>query len=162
MLEFNLGTMLFQLIVFIILMVLVAKFGMRPVLEMMRKRQDHITGEISAAEENRKEAERVLEEQKAELAKTREEARDIVERAKKRSENEAADILKDAKARADRLVEEAREEIQNEQNKAISRLRDEVAELSVMLASRVLEREVDGKEHKEEISQFMKQVGERL
>ena len=162
MLDFNLGTILFQLIVFLILMMIVAKLAIRPVLDMMKKRQDHIDQQLDDAEKNQKEAQRLLEEQREELRKTREEAHLIIESEKKRAEAQAQDIMSQAKSRADRMISDAREEINNEKEKAIASLRDEVAQLSMLLASKVLEREVSSADHEKEIDAFIKQVGDRL
>lgn len=162
MLEFHFGTILFQLIVVIILIFVVAKLGMRPMLDIMRKRQDHIENEISTAESNRKEAALLLEQQKTELNNVRHEAQEIIERAKKQSEGEAQEMINLAKERADRLLEDARSEISLERDKAVATLRDEVAHLSVLLATKVLEKEVDAKSHEKEINQFLQQAGDRL
>ncbi|WP_141603667.1 F0F1 ATP synthase subunit B [Terrilactibacillus laevilacticus] len=162
MLEFHLGTILFQLIVFVILMIIVGKFGAKPVVEMMRKRQSYIDNQIEKSESSRKEAESLLAEQKSELEKVRQEAQTIIERAKKQGESEAEGIISAAKDRADRLVVEAREEITREKDKAIASLRDEVAELSVLLASKILEKEIDTKQYDKEMNQVLKEVGERL
>ncbi len=162
MLEFHFGTILFQLIVVIILILIVGKMGMRPMLDVMRKRQDHIENEITTAEANRQEAAQLLEQQKAELNNVRQEAQEIIERAKKQSEGEAQEIISLSKERADRLIEDARAEISLERDKAVAALRDEVAHLSVLLATKVLEKEVDAKSHEKEINQFLQQVGDRL
>ncbi|MBM7645364.1 F-type H+-transporting ATPase subunit b [Scopulibacillus daqui] len=162
MLDFHFGTMLFQLIVFLILMIIIGKFAVRPMMGVMKQRQDYIDNEISAAEANRAEAEALLAKQKEELNRVREEAKDIIERAKRQSENEGQKIIEDARAQSERMIEQAKEEIESEREKAIASIRDEVAELSVMLASKVLEKEVDAKSHDKEINQFLKQVGDRL
>ncbi|TCP20256.1 ATP synthase F0 subcomplex B subunit [Scopulibacillus darangshiensis] len=162
MLDFSIGTILFQLIVVIILIAIVAKLAMRPMLEVMNKRQSHIENEISTAEENRREAAELLEKQKAELNQVRQEATAIIDRAKQQSENEGQKIIEDARVRSERLIEQAKEEIDREREKAVASLRDEVAELSVLLASKVLEREVDPKDHKNEINTFIKQAGDRI
>ncbi|WKB35582.1 F0F1 ATP synthase subunit B [Terrilactibacillus sp. S3-3] len=162
MLTFSLGTILFQLIIFLLLMVLVAKLGLKPVLSIMQKRKEYINNEISSAESSRKEAEEFLNKQKAELNKVREEAHEIIERAKKQSEGEAQSIIDAAKERSERLIKEAHDEINREKDKAVASIRDEVAELSVLLASKVLEKEVDAKAYDKEIGQLLKQVGNKL
>ncbi len=162
MLEFHLGTILFQLIVFLILMVIVSRLAARPVLDMMRKRQDHIDAQLKDAEENQQLAQALMEEQRAELKKTREEASQIIEAEKKRAEAQASDIINAAKDRAERLINDAKEDIETERVKAVASLRDEVGQLSLMLATKVLEREVSAKDHEKAIDEFVKQVGDRL
>ncbi|MBO8172011.1 MAG: F0F1 ATP synthase subunit B [Bacillaceae bacterium] len=154
--------MLFQVITFIILLLIVRKFAMGPAMSVLEKRQKHIEEQITTAEKNREEAQKLLEEQRAALKEARDEAHEIVERAKKQSEVEAKEILNSAKERADRMVEEARAEIEREKDKAVAELRDQVTSLSVLLASKIIEKELDEKQQQEVIDQFMKQVGDRL
>jgi F-type H+-transporting ATPase subunit b len=161
-LEFHLGTILFQLVVFLVLMIIVTKIAIGPVTDIMKKRQDHIDQQLNEAEQSQKEARELLAKQQEELKKTREEAHLIIENEKKRAEAQAQEIINQAKARADRMIEEAKLEINNEKAKAIASLRDEVAELSMLLASKVLEREVKKADHEKELDAFIKQVGDRL
>jgi len=158
-LTFEIGTMLFQLIAFIVLMLLVSRFALRPMLATMKKRQDHIEGQIQAAEESRKQAEKLLEEQKAALEKARQEAKEMLERAKAQKEREAEEIIKKAQERAERMIQEATTEIQREKEKAIAGLRDEVGTLSVQLASKLLEKELDAKGQSKLVESYLEQVG---
>lgn len=156
------GTMLFQLVTFLILLVLVKKFAWGPAMSVLEKRQKHIENEILSAEKARQEAEQILAEQRAVLKQAREEAHAIVERAKKQSEIEAAEIIKGAEERSARMIEEAKNEINREKDKAVAALRDQVAGLSVLLASKIIEKEMSEQDQKETIDLFLKQVGDRL
>lgn len=160
--EFHIGTILFQLVSFIVLMLLVAKFAMRPMLNVMRNRQEHVDNEIDAAEKARERAEKSVEEQKVELEKARKEAYDIVENAKKNADVQGDKILKNAQEQANRTLEDARKEIELEREKAVSALHDQTAELSVMLASKIIEKELDQEQQQKEIDEFMKQVEDRI
>ncbi|HET7615905.1 MAG TPA: F0F1 ATP synthase subunit B [Bacillales bacterium] len=162
MLEFHLGTVLFQIVAFLILMVIVAKFGMRPMLDVMKKRQDYIDKNISAAEKARERREEALEKQKKALEEARDEAYQIVGNAKKQAEAQGEKIMANAREQAERTLEEARAEIVREREKAVASLREQTAELSVMLASKIIEKELDQKEQQQEIDEFLKQVGDRL
>ncbi|GGE28437.1 hypothetical protein GCM10011391_03740 [Pullulanibacillus camelliae] len=162
MLEFHIGDIIFQIVVVLILMLIVSRFAVKPVVGMMRDRQERIDAQIKAAEDSQKEAEAILAKQQEELKKVREQAQQMMETERKRAESEGQTILNQAKARADRIVEEAKEEINNEKEKAVASLRDEVAQLSMLLASKVLEREVSEEDHKQEIDAFVKQIGDRL
>jgi F-type H+-transporting ATPase subunit b len=158
-LSLELGTMLFQLVAFIILMILVSRFALRPILATMKQRQDHIEGQIRKAEESRKEAEELLEKQREELNKARIEAKEIIDRAKAQSEREADEIVKKAQERAERMIQEATTEIQREKEKALASLRDEVAALSVRLASKLMEKELDEKGQSQLVESYLEQVG---
>jgi F-type H+-transporting ATPase subunit b len=158
----NFGDMLFQVVIFLILLFIVRKYAMGPAMSVMEKRQQHIESQIASAEKARTDAESLLEEHRAALKAARDEAHALVERAKKQSEVEAKDILDSAQARSERMIEEAKAEINRERDKAISSVRDQVAGLSVLLASKIIEKEMDEKQQQATIDQFMRQVGDRL
>ena len=157
--EFELGTMLFQLGIFVVLVLLVSKFGSRPILEMMKKREEHIENQIASAEKSREEAEALVQEQKKLLEQARVEANEIITRAKRQKEAEAERIISEAKAQADQLVQEASKKIKLEQEKALKELRDQVGVLSLQLASKLLEKEVNDSEQSKLVDQYLEQVG---
>ncbi|WP_100486814.1 F0F1 ATP synthase subunit B [Sporolactobacillus pectinivorans] len=157
--SFSLGSIVFQLVVMLLLMIFVAWVGVKPVLAIMDKRNKYINNQIDSAEKSRTDAESYLAKQKAEVDKVREESHEIIEQAKSQASAEAKSIIDAAKNRSDLLIKEAHEEISQEKEKAIASIRDEVADLSVLLASKVLEKEVNAKDYSKEIDQLMKQVG---
>lgn len=157
--QFEIGTMLFQLAAFAILVALVSKFALRPILDMMKKREDHIKAQIDTAEEKRSEAEKLLEEQKKILEQARSEAKEILERSKRQKEQEAEEIIKQAKIRADQLLKDATLEIQSEKEKALNELRDQIGSLSIHLTSKLLEKEVRESEQAKLVDRYLEQVG---
>lgn len=158
--EFHLGTMLFQVVVLIILIALMARYVMRPLLAMMKERQDYIDQQITTAEENRKEAEKLVAQQEEALKQARQEAKELLERAKAQKEREAEEIIRQAQERAERIISEATAQIALEKEKALADLRDEVGRLSVLLAAKMLEKELDAEEQSKLVGRYLKQVGE--
>ncbi|OEF99832.1 ATP synthase F0 subunit B [Vulcanibacillus modesticaldus] len=160
--ELNLGNFFFQILAFALLFIILKKYAFGPLVDVMEKRQKQIEDQINSAEANRKEAERLLEEQNEALQKSRLEAQDIIERAKVSSEKQAEEIIETAKAEATRIKEQAVMEIQLEKEKAVAALREQVGTLSVLIASKMIEKELDVKEQSKLIDDVMKQVGESL
>lgn len=156
----SLGDMLFQLGAFILLMILVSRFALRPVMNTMEERQSHIENQISEAEKQREEAEKLIKEQQELLNQARTEAKEIIERAKQQKEKEAETILSEAQQRAERMIKEATAEIGREKERALAELRDQVGHLSVILASKMIEKELDEKEQSKLVHQYLNQVGE--
>lgn len=159
MLELNLGTMLTQLGIFVILVALVTRFGLRPVLTMMKNRQDHIEGQIKSAEEDRKKAESYLNEQKELLQQARLEAKEILENARKQKEREAEEIIQKANERAEKMIQEAKAEITREKDKAIASLKNEVGALAIELSTKILQKKIDAKEQSQIVNNYLEQVG---
>jgi F-type H+-transporting ATPase subunit b len=156
------GTMLFQALVFLVLLLVVRKFAMGPVMAVLEKRRQHVENEILTAERNRQEAEALLAEQRRLLDEARIEAKSILDRVTKQANDESARILEEAKTTAERMKAEASAELAREVEKAKAELRDQMAGLSVLLASKIIEKELDEAAQKASVDQFLKQVGDRL
>lgn len=156
----NWGTIIFQMISFIILFLLLWKFAFGPLVNMMNKRQDKIEEQITSAENNKLEAERILKEQKETFQTSRLEAQEIIERAKISSSKQAEELIVVAKEEAKRIKEQAVQDIQHEKDKAIIELRNEVGSLSVLIASKMIEKELDVNEQTKFIDGMIKEIGE--
>ena len=153
---------IYQLVVFFILLMLLKKYAFGPIINMMQKREEHIANQITSAEKNREDAEKYLAEQREEIQKAREEAQSIVNNAKKLSEQQAEEMVNTAKQEAERMKEAALAEIKREKEQAVSALREQVASLSVLVATKVIEKELDENAQKQLIEETLKEVGEEL
>ncbi|WP_407071848.1 F0F1 ATP synthase subunit B [Pueribacillus theae] len=156
----NGGTIIAQLIIFLVLLALLRKFAWGPLMGIMKQREEHIASEIETAEKNRAEAQEFLAQQQRELKKTREEAQSMIENAKQLGENQGKEIIAAAKEEAERIKKEAVAEIEREKEAAITSLKEQVASLSVMIASKVIEKELDEKAQEALINDYLKEVGE--
>ncbi|MBM7571287.1 F-type H+-transporting ATPase subunit b [Aquibacillus albus] len=154
------GDMLFALVSFAILLFLLRKYAWGPLLNKMEERENHIASEIDIAEKNRTEAEKASREAAEQLKQTRQEAQSIIEEAKKAGQNQERDILESARQAAERIKKSAQEEIEQEKEKAIKALQDQVASLSVQIASKVIEKEINAQDQEKLINEYIKEVGE--
>ncbi|PRO65768.1 F0F1 ATP synthase subunit B [Alkalicoccus urumqiensis] len=152
----------YQIAAFFVLLVLLKKYAFGPVMDMMEKREKHVADQIATAEKNREESEKYLKEQRDAVQGAREEAKEIVENSKKMSEQQAADIVKSARLESDRMKEAAKQEIQTEKAQAISALREQVSTLSVLVAAKVIEKELDEQEQERLIQETLREVGDDL
>lgn len=155
------GTIIAQLVIFLILLALLRAYAWKPLMGIMKQREEHISSEIETAERNRAEAEQYLAEQQSELKKTREESQSMIENAKKLGENQGKEIVSLAREEAERIKREAVSEIEREKEAAINSLQEQVASLSVMIASKVIEKELDEKAQEDLINDYLKEVGEQ-
>jgi F-type H+-transporting ATPase subunit b len=153
---------IYQIAAFLVLLMLLKKFAFGPIMDMMEKREQHVADQIASAEKNRADAEKYLAEQREAIQAARQEAKDIVENSKKMSDQQANDIVQGAKKEAERLKQTALAEINTEKEQAISALREQVSTLSVLVASKVIEKELDEKEQEKLIQDTLKEVGEDL
>ncbi|MEK4566487.1 F0F1 ATP synthase subunit B [Alkalicoccobacillus gibsonii] len=156
------GSIVVQLLGFVILLALLSKFALRPLLGIMEQREKLVNDQIDSAERNRKDAEELLNQQREELNKAKKEAQGIIENAKKLGEQQGLDIVKASKEEAQRMKDTAIAEIQNEKDQAVVALREQVASLSVLIAQKVIEKELDEKAQEQLIQDYLKQAGEEL
>ncbi len=152
----------FSLIAFGILYLLLSKYAFTPLMSIMEKRRTHIQDQLAGAEENKKQAEQLLEEQKTAIQQARKEAYEIIEQSKLTSSKQAEEIVAVAKSEAERLKSEAQKDIENEKNKALAELKTQVGQWSVAIAKEILGKEVDATTQQSIVSQFLQESGGKL
>jgi len=148
----------FGIIAFAILYWLLNKYAFGPLFGIMEKRAELVQEQLKSAETNRTKAEQLVAEQKEAIQEARKDAYNIVEQAKQASTRQAEEIVHKAKEDASRIKEEAVRDIESEKNKAIAALREQVGDMSVLIASKVLEKEVDAGEQQKLVNQYLKEV----
>jgi len=151
-------TLLMQAVAFFAFIMFTAKFVWPPLMRAIEARQKQIADGLAAGEEGRHSlanAEKRVNEMLSE-AKTR--AGDIVSQGE-RLKAEAVEAARgEAKAEADRILAAARAEIQQEVSRAKETLRNQVADLAVAGAAKILKREVDPKAHADLLAEIEKQL----
>lgn len=158
--SFHIGDMFATLFFFALLLVLLKKFAWGPLMKVMEEREKHVANEIEEAEKSRKEAEIATQEAAAQLMQTREEAQKIIEEARTAGIQQEKDIIASAQKESERLIANAQKDIQREKEKAIQALQDQVASLSVLIATKVIEKELSATDQEKLINDYIKEVGE--
>jgi F-type H+-transporting ATPase subunit b len=153
------GTVLFQLATFIILLLLLRRFALKPLMGIMIDRQEKIASDLATAEKNRLEVQELLKEQQKALDAARKDASKILENARATSDKQAEEIMKATKAEVEQLKKVARDEIKREKEQAVEALREQVGALTVMLASKVIEKELDAAQQEKLVKGYLKEVG---
>jgi len=149
------------MVAFGVLYWLLSKYAFGPLFEVMEKRRELVLEQMNTAENSRKAAEQQMEEQKAALQQARKEAYEIIEQSRTTSSKQADEIVQTAKTEASRLKDDALKDIESEKNKAIAALRTEVGSISVKIASKIIEKQVDEKSQEQLVGQYLKEVGNK-
>lgn len=157
--EFN-WTFVFQLVNTLILYLILRKFLFGPVTSFMQKRENEIKKHIEDAERLDLEAQSLKVEYEQRLVQAEEEGKVIIKKYSKRAENRAFEIVKTAEAEVETMKLNARRELERERVKALNELKGQISELTILAASKVIEKELDEVEHKELIDKFLGEVGE--
>nr|WP_197970015.1 F0F1 ATP synthase subunit B [Mesobacillus harenae] len=151
---------MFQLAAFLILLALLKKYAWGPLMGIMNEREQHIANEISAAENSRKEASSLIEEQRELIKQSRLEAQGLIENAKKQGDVQRDEIIALARTEAERLKESAKLEIEQQKEQAVAAIREQVASLSVLVASKVIEKELSAADQEKLINEYIQEAGE--
>ena len=153
---FNINmTLIAQIINFLILMFLLAKFAYKPLLNMMEERRQGIISNMEAAEQDKLAAAKLKEEYEAQLAEARGQAQAILERANKLATETQDAIIAEARAEHERLLKTAQEQIERERQKALADLRGEVVSLSMLAASKIVGRNLDNETDQQIVKDFI-------
>lgn len=159
--EFVWTSTVITIIAFVLLYLLLNKYAFGPLFNIMEQRKRLVVGELEQAEANRKESAAMLEEQRKAIEQARKEALEIVENSRKVSTKSAEELVEAAKIEAARLKEAAQQDIVSEKNQAIAELRKQVGEMSVKIASKIIEKEVDASSQEALVDKYLKEVGSR-
>ena len=149
------GDLVFYIVTFIILMLLVKHFAWGPVTDMMKKRADKIASDIDNAARSRENAEKMAAKRQAELQNSRQEAADIVSNAKKSAETQRAQIVEAAQNDAQALKQQAQQDADQARRDALNGAKDDVANLSIEIASKLIQKELKANDQKELIDSYI-------
>jgi len=154
----NVGNAVWTLAIFIIVVILLGKFAWGPVLGLLQQREEFIHRSLSDAKRDRDEAEARLKEYGAKLQSAQREAIGIIEEARRDAERLRDELRERAKSEADTLIKNAERQVQLETSRALQQIRKEAVDLSVTIASKLLQRNISPADNERLINDAMKQI----
>ena len=153
-------TFLAQICNLMIQLVIFKKFLLKPIKQVIADRKAKADSEIADAQKLRTQAEAMKAEYEQNLQNARTEANQIVATAQKTATARSEEIVGEARAQAAALKQKAEADIAQERKKAVNEVKDEIGGIAMEIASKVVEREISEKDHKDLIDEFIKNVGE--
>lgn len=148
-----------NVVAFIVLFIVMAKFAFPPITKMLDERANKIRESLDKAEDTRVEAERLLEEYKVQMAEARAEAAQVIEQGRKVAESMKVEILAKAREEAEAEKSKAVAAIKAEKESAMAELKGEVADLSVAVAGKILGSSITKADHEALIDKYLAEVG---
>jgi F-type H+-transporting ATPase subunit b len=133
----SVGLMVWTLVLFGVSLFILWKVAFPRIAEALDRRQKAIEDSIDTAERTRREADELLAEYRERLTAARQQADDIVARARKAGEQAEADLVVKGRERREELLEQARRDIETETRRAIQEIRAEVADLTILATEKV-------------------------
>lgn len=144
---------------FLVLFVFFLWKGVPAVKNMEKAREDRIRNDLEAAETAKAAAQAEKAEYERLIAEARAEAGTIIDEARQSAEQVRRDLIARAEADAQEIRERAQADIANQRNQAMAELRADVAKLSIDLAGRIVERNLDTDTNRQLVDSFIDQVG---
>src|SRR3954462_15102802 len=149
------GLMIWTLIAFVITLLLLRKLAFPRIADALDKRRRAIEESIDSAERTRVEADRLLAEYRERLREAREQADDILARARKAGERVQEESKVEAVNKREELGEQTRRDIEQETRRAIEQIRREVADLTVLATEKVTRKSLDDDDHRRLIEEAL-------
>ncbi len=147
----DIGTIFWMLLMFIIVLTILKKFAWKPILNALRNRENSIEESLRSAEKAKKEMEKLQADNQKIMAEARKERDKMLKETKKTSEM----ILNEAKNKAGeeskKIIQSARVQIENEKDAAIAEIRNQVADLSVEIAEKILQEKLKNDKVQQEL-----------
>jgi len=152
------GLFVWTIVTFLLLVFVLAKFAWKPLLKMLKDREDMVRSSLEDAEKAKSELERLNEESEAIMAKARSEAQSILADGKAAAEKVKDDIIAKSKEQANKIREDAGNQIQVEKDKAISEIKKEVVNLTLSVAEKLIQKNLSDADNKSLIEESLKKV----
>ena len=153
-------TMIATLINTLILFLVLKHFLFKPVNKILDERKQNVEETYRQADEKLSEAARLESEYTEKLANAKEESAEIVKNATKRAQTRSDEIIAEAKKEASSLMVKANADIEKEKKRAVNQIKDEISDIALAVAEKVVEKEIDPKDHERLIESFISELGE--
>ncbi len=152
------GLYIWTIVTFLILVALLGKFAWRPLLDALDRRQDAIRKSLDEAKQARQELSRLNDESARTLAAARAEADAIISRTRADAARAGEELKQKARADAENMVRHAEREIALETSRALQKVRQEAVDLSVAIASKIIQRNLTKEDNERLIADTLNEI----
>ena len=152
------GLFVWTIITFMVLFFVLAKFAWKPLMKMLQEREEMIRDSLDDAEKAKAELEHLNEESEAIMTKARAEAQTILANGKAAAEKVKEDTIAKAKEQAIKIIKKTEKQIQIEKDKAIADIKQEVVNLSLSVAKKLINKNLNDADNKSLIEETLKKV----
>lgn len=154
MIDLN-ATFFAQILNFLIIVAILRALCYKPVVRMIKAREDKIAESLAKADSDVAEAESLKKDYQAQLAEAREKAQAIVDKAEKVAASNRETSLQDTKREIEQMKKAAQAEIQRDRERAADQLKKEIVALSLLAAGKVVEKNMEASENEALVGDFI-------
>ena len=158
----NFWTALFTLLNFLAVFFVAKRFLIGPVMKIIKDRQDEIDGMYSDANNAKQSAEAMQSEYEAKLSDAHAASERIVKEAVTRGQAREEEIIRQANAEASAIMDKAAADIAMERKKAINDAKDEISDLAMAIAGKVVGREINAADQSKLVDEFIDGLGDSV
>jgi F-type H+-transporting ATPase subunit b len=144
--DFSFGLFIWQVAIFVGLILLLKKFAWKPILDAVNDREEGIKNALLSAENARKEMQNLQADNQRILQEARLERDNMLKDAREMKEKMVADAKNEAQVQGLKMIEQAKAAIEGEKNAAMAELKLQVSTLSLSIAEKLLKDELSNKE----------------
>ena len=155
------GLFIWTIVVFLVLVALLAKFAWRPLLAALDQRQELIRKSLDDAQLARQELERLNQESVQIIRKARQDADEVIARSRTDAERLREETRQKARGEAEQMVRNAERQIQLETERALRQIRREAVDLSVLIASKIIQRNLSKEDNEKLIDDALRQLEQK-
>ena len=152
------GLFIWTIVTFLVLVTLLAKFAWGPLLKALEARQETIIKSLEDAEQAKQELGRLQNESAEILRSARAEAAAIVSSSRSDADALREELREKARTEADAIIRDAKHQIDLEKTQALREIRGQVADLSITIASRLLDRNISKEDNERLVEDTLKQL----
>jgi F-type H+-transporting ATPase subunit b len=152
------STVFWSVIVFIILIVVLWRFVLKPVNRIIAKRQEEIQESVNIADKQKLDAQEFIEGQKLQLEAAKKEARQIIEDSKTAAHKIKEEIEEKANEKSRIILDSALEEIKAERDRSVVAVKNQIVEIAMDATERIIGKSLSEEEHKKLIEESLKEV----
>ncbi|HSD65032.1 MAG TPA: F0F1 ATP synthase subunit B [Ignavibacteriaceae bacterium] len=154
----NPGLIFWTVITFIVLMILLKKVAWKPILTALDQREAAIRESLEKAEKAREEAQKVLDENKTNIAQAEEESKKIIDQSRAYAEKLKEQIIRESKEQAKKIVDNAADEIERKTEAAFNDLKNQVAEIAINAAEKILKETLNKETNKKIVDKYIDNI----
>jgi F-type H+-transporting ATPase subunit b len=158
MFDINPGLILWTIITFVAVLVILRYSAWKTLLGALTAREEKVRSSLEQAEHAQREAQRLLEENRKQLAAAEEQSQRVIKQGRDMGERLKAEIVEKANTSARHVVDQAKDEISREKEKALTQLREEVADLAVAAAGKIIEANLDAAKQRQLVDSAIREL----
>ena len=156
-----LGDMVFIIVAFLLLMVILKKVAYGPLTKVLDQRADKINKDLDEAEQKNQDAASLVEQRQKELSDSKNQASQMITVAKKSAKEQSDSLIQAANTQVAGMRQSAQEDAAQMKDDAMNTAKKDVADLSVTIASKLIQKELSADDQRALIDAYLAELGQQ-